>query len=163
MKRVLLSGIALALLTACGQQVTTPEEIEEGETSPDDGGTPYSDGGDGGTYVFNRYGDPEGYDDQRPTDYVATEFTTFGRMNWEEWSEDTARGHGELSGTWCFEQNCVDDPYEVDVELSDPTEVGGTTYFSTYTVSDPDGDMPADVREAMESADGGRLDLPPEE
>ncbi|MCY9787482.1 hypothetical protein KIK06_26730 [Nocardiopsis sp. EMB25] len=163
MKRALLSGIALVLLTACGEQVATPREPEGGGTSPDDGGTPNSGDADGGTHVFNRHGDAEGYPDQEPRDYVATEFTTFTRMNWEDWSEGTARGHGELSGTWCFEQGCVDDPYEVDVELSDPKEVDGTAYFSTYTISDPAGDMPADAREAMEAADGGRLDLPPEE
>ncbi|MEV2275952.1 hypothetical protein AB0I72_10220 [Nocardiopsis sp. NPDC049922] len=160
MKRVLLSGAVLLLVTACGEQVATPREPEDG--GPDEVVSPNTGGPNGAPYVFNRYGDPEGFDDQRPTDYVATEFTTFGRMNWEEWSAETARGHGELSGTWCFEWDCTDDPYEVDVELSGPREVGGTEYFTTYTISDPAGDMPDEAREAMEQADGGRLDLPPE-
>jgi len=106
------------------------------------------------------YGDENGFDDQNPVDYVATEFTTFSDMEWSEWTEEDARGEGELSGTWCMDQECQNEPYEVAVELGDPVDVNGTAYFSTYTVTEYDDDMSPEVRRALEDADGGRLSLP---
>lgn len=119
--------------------------------------------GDAGAYVLNRYGDENGFDDRRPTEYVATEFTTFSGMEWDEWSQDRARGEGDLLGTWCMEQECQNDPYEVEVELGDPVDVGGTRYFTTYTITEYDEDMTGEVRQALEDADGGRLGYPARE
>ncbi|WP_150238429.1 hypothetical protein [Nocardiopsis quinghaiensis] len=189
MRRTILTGAALLLaVTACGEQVATPDVPEgapEAEQSPqEEGGDPTATsspgdaaspedqaspgdegaGGEGqGSYVFNRYGDENGFADRRPTDYVATEFTTFSDMDWQEWSDEAARGEGELLGTWCMDAGCQDDPYDVEVELGDPVETGGATYFSTYTITDYDDDMSEEVRQAMEEADGGRLAVPASE
>ncbi|OOC56695.1 MULTISPECIES: hypothetical protein [Nocardiopsis] len=143
-----------------GEEPTVEENQEpvEGEQdSPGDEAT-----GEEGTYVFNRYGDEDGFPDLRPTDYVATEFTTFSDMEWSEWSDEVAHGEGGVSGTWCLETGCQEDPYDVEVELGDPVEVGGGTFFSTYTITDY-GDMSAKTRQAMQEADDGRLSLPPSE
>ncbi|WP_160049959.1 hypothetical protein [Nocardiopsis sp. FR4] len=179
MRHMILTGAAVLLaVTACGQQETTPDvpESEMGEQEPtpiDPGATggPYNEepvqtaepdeeGADGGgALVLNRYGNENGFKDRRPTDYVATEFTTFSDMEWEEWTDQMAHGEGELSGTWCMEQGCQNDPYDVEVQLGDPVEVDGATYFSTYTVTEHH-DMPEEMLQAMEEADGGRLALP---
>ncbi len=63
-----------------------------------------------------------------------------------------------MAGTWCLPE-CQDDPYSVTVELGDPETTGGTTYFSGYSVTDP-GDLPGEMEQRMEDADGGRLMLP---
>lgn len=172
MKRTLLAGAALALaVSGCGQ-AEDPEEdgtaaggdSPEADDSPEGGGA--DDGAEGGSeaegdvYVLNLYGDEVGFDDQRPTDYVATEFTTFSDMEWDEWDETRARGEGEILGTWCMDQGCQDDPYDVEIELGDPVEADGTRYFSTYTVTEYDDDMDEEQREALEQADGGRLNIP---
>ncbi|WP_017615354.1 hypothetical protein [Nocardiopsis salina] len=114
-----------------------------------------------GTMVLNRYQDEEGYPDERPETYVATEFTSFTDMSWDEWSDEIARGSGNIAGTWCLNLDCDEDPYDVDVELHDPVEVDGVSYFSTYEVVDT-GDMPEDIRQGMEAADAGRLTVPGE-
>lgn len=161
MKHTILTGAALLLaVTACGQQEApprTPEETGVDGSQEQNGG---SDPDPQSPYVLNRHGDENGFDDQRPTDYVATEFTTFSDLEWDEWSDEVARGEGEMSGTWCMDQGCQDDPYDVDVELGDPVDVNGTTYFSTYTITDYDDDMSQEMRQAMEDADGGRLSVP---
>ncbi|WP_017573401.1 hypothetical protein [Nocardiopsis halotolerans] len=187
MRRTILTGAALLLaVTACGEQTAPPDpppptpraerSPEEGPASPaqeetepapeeaspsPDEGSPAAD--EGAPHVLNRYGDENGFDDQRPTDYVATEFTTFSEMEWHEWSEQVARGEGELSGTWCMEEGCQNDPYDVEVELGDPVEVDGTTYYSTYTIVEYDEDMSQEMRQALEEADGGRLTVPGDE
>ncbi|GHC70251.1 hypothetical protein GCM10007079_01510 [Nocardiopsis terrae] len=177
MKRTLLAGAVLALaVSACGQ-AEEPEEdgTTAGGDSPEADGSPEgtaTDSGsgdtaaDGGTadgeevYVLNLYGDEEGFDDQRPTEYVASEFTTFSDMEWDEWSGAGARGGGEVLGTWCMDQGCQDDPYDVEIELGEPVEADGTRYFSAYTVTEYDEDMPEEQRDALEQADGGRLNVP---
>ena len=176
-KRTLLAGAALALaVSACGETddpeedgTAAGEEAPESDRSPDDDGADDDDGdgdGAGGTeaegevHVLNMYGDEEGFDDQRPTDYVATEFTTFSDMEWDQWDETRARGEGEVLGTWCMDQGCQDDPYDVEIELGEPVEVDGTWYFTTYTVTEYDDDMAEEQREALEQADDGRLNLP---
>ena len=175
MRRMILTGAALLLtVTACGQQESEPD-MPEGETeqspgeqsapaAPEGSEGPTGEGGSDGSaeeaHVFNHHGDENGFEDQRPTEYVATEFTTFSDMEWEEWSDQVARGEGEILGTWCMDQGCQDDPYDVEIELSDPVEVDGTTYFSTYTITDYDDDMSEETRRALEEADGGRLAVP---
>ncbi|WP_028646540.1 hypothetical protein [Nocardiopsis sp. CNT312] len=160
MKRgVLLSGAVALMVASCGGQAAVPGGSVGKEPRPASEGAAPVTAGDGETYVFNTHGDERGRADQRPDSYVATEFTTFSAMEWEQWSVDTARGQGGASGTWCLHEGCTDDPYEVDVVLADPVEVEGTAYFSTYTVSG--GGMPEDMRRAMAEADGGRLALPP--
>lgn len=159
MKRTCGAVLFLALaLTACGQEDEAPEDNGAPEADP----TPDADVQEGDdTYVFNSYGDEQGFADQEPEDYVATEFTTFTDVEWDEWTEETAQGEGEVSGTWCMDEDCVEDPYDVEIELGEPVDVGGTPYFSTYTVTDHD--MPEGMPEAMEDADGGLLALPVEE
>lgn len=171
--RTLLVGAALTLaVSACGQAEDPDEDggttggepqetgAPEAENTPGEDGSEYRSDTDGDVHVLNLYADEEGFDDQRPTDYVATEFTTFSDMEWDEWSEDRARGEGEVLGTWCMDVGCQDDPYDVEIELGDPVEVDGTWYFSTYTVTDYDDDMAEEQREALEQADDGRLNLP---
>jgi len=177
MKRTMLTGALLLLaVTACGQQETTPR-LPEGtgapsespgvEASPESGESgPASEAPDGdvvqgeGAQVLNMYGNENGFDDRRPVDYVATPFTTFSAMDWTEWTDGVARGGGDLSGTWCMDQECQNDPYEVTVELGDPVDVGGALFFSTYTITEYDEAMTPEVRQALEDADGGRLSLP---
>lgn len=163
MWRALLMGAALALaLSACGQQNTGGEENAPGEGDGEDDRYERDDDdrtAEGDVQVLNFHGDENGFPDQRPEDYVATEFTTFSDMEWDEWHEDGARGEGEVLGTWCMDQGCQDDPYDVDVELADPVDVDGTPYFSTYTITDY-GDMPEEQRQALDDADGGRLAVP---
>ena len=168
MKRALLIGAVLALaLSACGDQDEpdrddVPSTDDNGDDDRDDRDD-RDDGGaatEGDVQVLNFHGDEEGFDEQRPAEYVATEFTTFTDMEWDEWGEDRARGEGEVLGTWCMDQNCQDDPYDVDVELGDPVDVDGTMYFSTYTITDYDDDMPEETREAFDQADDGKLGVP---
>ena len=165
MKRTLMIGSALVLaVSACGQQDGTDGgDDPDVDVAPDDTNPEVGPEGDAGAedqvYVLNLYGDEEGFDDQRPEDYVATEFTTFTDMEWDGWDEERAVGEGEVLGTWCMDQNCQDDPYDIEIELGDPVEAEGTLYFSTYTVLD-DEDIPEEQREAMEQADGGQLNVP---
>ncbi|HJE58522.1 MAG TPA: hypothetical protein K8V84_08430, partial [Nocardiopsis listeri] len=114
MKRALLIGAVLALaLSACGDQDEpdrddVPSTDDNGDDDRDDRDD-RDDGGaatEGDVQVLNFHGDEEGFDEQRPTEYVATEFTTFTDMEWDEWGEDQARGEGEVLGTWCMDQNC---------------------------------------------------------
>lgn len=170
--RTLLAGAALTLaVSACGQAEDPDEdgpatggESQETDAPATDGpgedGSEYGGGADGDVHVLNLHGDEEGFDDQRPTDYVATEFTTFSDMEWDEWGETRARGEGEVLGTWCMDVGCQNDPYDVEIELGDPVEVDGTWYYSTYTVTEYDDDMAEEQREALEQADDGRLNLP---
>ncbi|GHD23439.1 hypothetical protein [Nocardiopsis kunsanensis] len=153
---VLLMALALCL-SSCTDEVD-PEGWQPGEgpaPSPTEKET------EDGTYVFNRYQDEQGYRDESPEVYVATQFTSFSDMSWDEWSDEIARGSGNMAGSWCLNLDCDEDPYQVDVELGDPVEVDGVSYFSTYEVTDA-GDMPEDVRQGMEAADEGRLTLPRE-
>ncbi|MBR8745369.1 hypothetical protein DSY14_27370 [Nocardiopsis sp. MG754419] len=161
--------LALAV-SACGDQDgSDPEEAPtmegtEEEDDRDDGDDENGDEGEGAAaegdvQVRNFHGDEQGFDDQRPEEYVATEFTTFTDMEWDQWDERRARGEGEILGTWCMDQGCQDDPYDITVELGDPVEIDGTSYFSTYTVTDYDA-MPDETRAALEGADDGRLALP---
>jgi hypothetical protein len=175
MRRTILTGAVLLLAaTGCGEQVATPD-IPEGTGAPEAEQSPRGEtaspqetqpapegdaGQDSGTFVFNQYGNEDGSDDQNPAEYVATEFTTFTDMEWGTWSDEVARGEGGLKGTWCMEEGCQDDPYEVEVELGDPVDVDGTTYFSTYTITEYDEDMSEEMRGALEEADGGALALP---
>ncbi|WP_017593326.1 hypothetical protein [Nocardiopsis potens] len=111
-----------------------------------------------GAYVFNTHGDEQGRPQQRPEDLVASEFTSFTGLEWQEWGTDSAVGRGELSGTWCLPE-CQDDPYPATVELGDPENADGTLYFTTYRVTEAEGLSEAD-RRAMEEADQGRLMRP---
>ncbi|WP_017578669.1 hypothetical protein [Nocardiopsis valliformis] len=169
----LLVGAALTLaVSACGQAEEPDEDGSEYgggaqgtgapdvEHTPGEDGSEYGGGNAGDVHVLNLYGDEEGFDDQRPTDYVATQFTTFSDMEWDEWDENRARGEGEVLGTWCMDVGCQDDPYDVEIELGDPVEVDGTWYFSTYTVTEYDDDMAEEQREALEQADDGQLNVP---
>ena len=165
MKRTLLVGAALALaVSACGQQDDTDgddaPDVDVTQEDPNPEAEPEGDaGGDDQVYVLNLHGDEEGFDDRRPEDYVATEFTTFTDMDWGEWDEERAVGEGEVLGTWCMDQNCQDDPYDIEIELGDPVEAEGSWYFSTYTVID-DEEIPEEQLEAMEQADGGQVNVP---
>lgn len=155
MRRV--CGVAMFLIlavTACG---------ESNESAEDEGGQGRAETEDAveGPYVLNHYEDEEGFADEQPENYVATEFTNFSDLEWEEWSEDGARGEGEVSGTWCLDMGCDEDPYDVDIELGDPVNLQGALYFSSYTVTEYDDDMPEEARQAMEEADGGNLVTPP--
>ncbi|MFL1376599.1 MULTISPECIES: hypothetical protein [unclassified Nocardiopsis] len=153
------AAVVAAAVAGCGGG--QPAEPEEGAASPEP--TTQVPPGDAEVYVLNRYGDENGFDDRRPTEYVATEFTTFSAMEWDEWSPERARGEGDLLGTWCMEQECQNDPYEVEVELGDPVDVDGTRYFTTYTITEYDDDMTDEVRRALEEADDGRLEHPAQE
>lgn len=182
MKRTLLVGAALALaVSACGDQDTsdegdrpsmdgTEQEVPQDRTDrdgdPDDGGVERDDRADGSTgqgdgdvRVLNFHGDENGFDDQRPQDYVIGHSTTFGAMEWNEWGRERARGEGVVLGTWCMDQGCQDDPYDIGVELGDPVEADGALYFSTFTITEYD-DMPQEQRDALEQAEGGRLGVP---
>ncbi|WP_306371371.1 hypothetical protein [Nocardiopsis sp. CC223A] len=156
--RVAVAVVAAAVAGCGGGQAEAPGAAAP-DTAPQEPASP----DDAGAYVLNRYGDENGFDDRSPTEYVATEFTTFSGMEWDEWSQDRARGEGDLLGTWCMEQECQNDPYEVEVELGDPVDVGGTRYFTTYTITEYDEDMTGEVRRALEGADGGRLGYPARE
>lgn len=160
MKRAIAPVLLVALglsLSSCTDEVD-PEGWQPGEGPAP---SPTEEETEKGTFVFNRYQDEQGYRDESPETYVATEFTSFSEMSWGEWSDETARGSGSMAGTWCLNLDCDEDPYQVDVELGDPVEVGGVAYFSTYEVTDP-GDMPEDIRQGMEAADEGRLTVPEE-
>lgn len=156
MAPVLLVALALCL-SSCTDEVD-PEGWQSGEGPAP---SPTEEETEGGTFVLNRYQDEQGYRDESPETYVATEFTSFSEMSWDEWSDEIARGSGSMAGSWCLNLDCDEDPYQVDVELGDPVEVDGVSYFSTYEVTDP-GDMPEDIRQGMEAADEGRLTLPQE-
>ncbi|MBB6120978.1 hypothetical protein [Nocardiopsis algeriensis] len=168
MRHGILIGLctsALLAATACGEeeQAPSPSETRDVQPEAEESGAPTAEESPqdtGGAYVLNRYGDEEGFDDRRPREYVSGEFTTFTDMEWDEWSGERARGEGEVLGSWCLDQGCQDDPYDVEVELTDPVEVDGTPYFSQYTITEYDDDMPEEMRQALEDADGGRLDVP---
>ena len=161
--RALVAGTVLALLTACGQSEEPPEDRPTaqddapGTDSPAPGDGPVA---QGEIQVLNLHGDEEGFEDQRPEVYVATASTTFTDMEWDEWGDTRARGEGEILGTWCMDQGCQDDPYDVEVELGDPVEVNGLWFFSTYSITEYDDDMPQAQRDALADADDGRLTLP---
>ncbi|WP_017603855.1 hypothetical protein [Nocardiopsis alkaliphila] len=184
MKRVLLVGAALALATsACGDQDVpgegerpsmdrTEQEVPQDRTDRDGGdgrddgaveGDDHIDGSTGGedgeVRVLNYHGDENGFDDQRPQEYVIGHSTTFSAMEWKEWSRERARGGGVVLGTWCMDQGCQDDPYDIEVELGDPVEANGALYFSTFTITEYD-DMPEEQRDALEQVEGGRLGVP---
>ena len=179
MRGMILAGALLLAVAACGGEPdgdvgTGPTGQDSpgggqgspgtGYGAPDQGGGDQDAGGQGeGAFVLNRYGEEKGFADQRPTDYVATEFTTFRDMEWDEWTDTSATGEGEVSGTWCLDEDCSSDPYDIEIELGDPVEVNGTMYFSAYTVTEYDDDMPAGMREALDASDDGRLDVPVEE
>lgn len=156
--------IAPVLLVALGLCLSScTDEVDSEGWQPGEGPapSPTEEESEEGTFVFNRYQDEQGYRDESPETYVATEFTSFSEMSWDEWSDEIARGSGSMAGSWCLNLDCDEDPYQVDVELGDPVEVDGVSYFSTYEVTDP-GDMPEDVRQGMEAADEGRLTVPEE-
>ncbi|WP_017538046.1 hypothetical protein [Nocardiopsis halophila] len=149
---------AVALAAGCGAgggaaQQPTPETTGGVDPSPA-GGT--RDGGE--AYVFNTHGDEQGSTDQEPQDLTASEFTAFNDLEWSEWGTERAVGEGDLSGTWCLPQ-CQKDPYRVPVELTDPEEFDGKSYFTAYEVGETD-ELPDEERQAMEEADGGRLMRP---
>ena len=160
MKRTIAPVLLVALavcLSSCTEEVD-PEGWQPGEGPAP---SPTEEETEEGTFVFNRYQDEQGYRDESPEIYVATQFTSFSEMSWDEWSDEIARGSGSMAGSWCLNLDCDEEPYQVDVELGDPVEVDGVSYFSTYEVTDP-GDMPEDVRQGREAADEGRLTLPRE-
>ncbi|GAA1092193.1 hypothetical protein [Nocardiopsis composta] len=134
------------------QQETRQDAQQDAQQSGQEGRT------EEGAYVFNTHGDEEGRPQQRPENLVASEFTSFTGLEWQEWGVDAAVGRGELSGTWCLPE-CQDDPYPATVELGDPENVGGTLYFTTYRVTEAEGLADAD-RRAMEDADQGMLIRP---
>lgn len=151
MRRV--CGVAVVLflaVTACG---ATDEPTE------DDGDRATPEEAVEGPYVLNRYQDEQGFADERPENYVATEFTNFSDLEWKEWSEDGARAEGEISGTWCIDMGCDEDPYDVGIELGDPVNIQGALYFSSYVLTEHD-DMPEEAHRAMEEADDGNLLTP---
>ncbi|MCP3015809.1 hypothetical protein NGM33_20995 [Nocardiopsis dassonvillei] len=181
MRRTVLTGAVLLLAaTGCGEQLSVPDPPEattapETEQSPrgetagpqeqasprETQPTPEEDADQSsGAFVLNRYGNENGFDDQTPTEYVATEFTTFTDMEWGTWADEVARGEGGVKGTWCMQEGCQDDPYEVEVELGDPVDVDGTMYFSTYTITDHGEEMSEEMIGTLEEVDGGTLALP---
>ena len=160
MKRTLLMGAALVLaVSGCGGQDVPAEDdapaLDENEVED-------RSLAEGDVQVLNFHGDENGFDDQRPEDYVIGHSTTFADMEWDEWGEERAHGEGEVLGTWCMDQGCQDDPYEIEVELGDPVEVDGTPYFSTFVITEYDEDMPQEHREALKEAEDGRLGVPAE-
>lgn len=181
MRRTILTGAVLLLaVTGCGEQVARPD-LPEGTGAPDGEQSPQGETADpqeqaspqetqpvpeedtnqsSGTFVFNRYGNENGFDDQTPTEYVATEFTTFTDMEWDTWADEVARGEGGVKGTWCMEEGCQDDPYEIEVELGNPVDVDGTMYFSTYTITDYGEEMSEEMIGVLEEVDSGTLALP---
>ncbi|WP_047870993.1 hypothetical protein [Nocardiopsis sp. RV163] len=184
MRRTVLAGAVLLLAaTGCGEQwsvpdpppATSPPETEGTEQSPqgetsgpqeqasprETRPTPQEDGDrSSGTFVLNRYGNENGFDDQTPDEYVATEFTTFTDMEWDTWADEVARGEGGVKGTWCMQEGCQDDPYEVEVELGDPVDVDGTSYFSTYTITDYGDEISEEMIGTLQEVDRGTLTLP---
>ncbi|ASU56606.1 MULTISPECIES: hypothetical protein [Nocardiopsis] len=181
MRRTVLTGAVLLLAaTGCGEQLSVPdppeatstpetEQSPQGETAgPQEQAspretrpTPEEDADQSsGAFVLNRYGNENGFDDQTPTEYVATEFTTFTDMEWDTWADEVARGEGGVKGTWCMQEGCQDDPYEVEVELGDPVDVDGTMYFSTYTITDHGEEMSEEMIGTLEETDGGTLAVP---
>ncbi|ASU85691.1 hypothetical protein CDO52_25375 [Nocardiopsis gilva YIM 90087] len=137
-----------------GAPSPTDRTATAGEPTPTDG-----DGRDDGEiYVFNTYGNEEGFRDQRPKVLVASEFTTFSDLTWSGWGQSPAVGEGTVSGTWCLPE-CQDDPFPVTVELDTPKDFDGDDYYTAYSVPD-DSELPPDMKERMEEADGGRLMVP---
>ncbi|GAA1993927.1 hypothetical protein GCM10009799_19880 [Nocardiopsis rhodophaea] len=145
----------LTALAGCGDR--------NGGSGGGPGGSPSPTGEEssphGEIYVFNTYGNEQGFRDQRPEVLVASEFTTFSDLTWSSWGGTPAVGAGTVSGTWCL-PGCLDDPFPVTVELDTPKEFGGDDYYTTYAVTDGS-DLPPDMRERMEGADEGRLMVPP--
>lgn len=178
MKRTLLVGAALAsAVSACADQDTLDEGDRpsmdrteqgvprdrmdrDGADDRDDRTDGSSGQGEGDVRVLNFHGDENGFDDQRPQNYVIGHSTTFGDMEWNEWGRERARGEGVVLGTWCMDQGCQDEPYDIEVELGAPVEADGALYFSTFTITEYDDDMLEEQRDALEQVEGGRLGVP---
>ncbi|MBB6175096.1 hypothetical protein HNR23_005156 [Nocardiopsis mwathae] len=154
---------ALMALTGCGDRNGGAGGDQDGGPSPTPADPTAEENAQGGDeydeiYVFNTYGDEQGYPDQRPEVLVASEFTTFNGLTWSAWGSVPASGDGYVLGTWCLPE-CQDDPYPVTVELGEPELFDGDAYYTTYWVTE-DSEIPDDMRKLMEESDGGRLMVP---
>lgn len=101
----------------------------------DSGGTAGSGGGGGQDrpFVINFYGEENtgGNPEREPANLVVTEHTSMSSVEWERWDGEVAVGSGLLSGVWCLPE-CLDDPFDAKVTLSDPEEINGELYYSTF-------------------------------
>ncbi len=102
-----------------------------------------ADGADSGDrpYVVNFYGEEnaDGNPEREPGNLVVSEHSSIQQIEWQEWNGGEAVGTGLLSGIWCLPE-CMDEPFEATVTLSDPTDVNGDLYFSTFELEAPDAD-----------------------
>lgn len=106
----------------------------------------------GDVYVFNTYRAEQGEDDQRPKGLTASEFTSFTGLEWQKWTGESAMAKGDMSGTWCLPE-CRSRPYHVTVRLGAPEEIGGTTYYTRFSLADAT-QLPAKMRQRFEKAEG---------
>ncbi|GAA3752812.1 hypothetical protein [Salinactinospora qingdaonensis] len=111
-------------------------------------------------FVYNTHDAERGTKSQRPRGLTLSEFTTVTDMQWRSWGGQSAAATGRLSGTWCLPA-CQEEPYDVTIEVSAPTEVAGTTYYTEYTFAAPLA-IPSELRDKMYQADDGTLMLPGE-
>lgn len=114
--------------------------------------------GDAETYVVNFYGEEniDGNPEQQPENLVLSEHTSLQEVDWEEWDGEQAVGSGLLSGMWCLPE-CLDEPFDAVVTLSDPQEFNGEVFYTTFLVEsaeaepfepdDLDGERPLAVPE----------------
>ncbi|WP_432097645.1 hypothetical protein [Streptomyces sp. bgisy100] len=87
-------------------------------------------------YVLNLYGEENadhGDAQRTPKNLVLSEFTSLNKVHWKQWGKGKAVGTADVTGNWCLE-TCQDKPLRGKVTLSDPKEVGGEMYYSSFTL-----------------------------
>ncbi|MFE0189360.1 hypothetical protein [Streptomyces sp. NPDC058989] len=90
----------------------------------------------GTPYVINHYGEENadrGRAERSPAHLVLSEFTSIGKVNWQQWGAKKAVGTGKVTGTWCLD-TCLDKPLKATVTLSDPKTVAGRKVFTAFTL-----------------------------
>jgi hypothetical protein len=105
------------------------EEPEDGTQEPEPRGKPF---------VLNFYGEENtgGNPEREPENLVLSEYSAVNKVVWEQWDGEQAVGSGLLSGTWCLPE-CIDDPYKTSITLSDPEEVNGELFYTTFVLDSP--------------------------
>lgn len=171
-----MAGVASVLvvgLAGCGagsggpgasperNQVATPAPMSP-TRAPGSGSTPTPapapTGTSGSTYVFNTFGEEQGFADRMPKRLVVSEFTTFSSLRWTGWANDAAAGKGQVRGTWCL-PDCSDRGYPAELRLIDPRPYDGKRFFTRYTV---EADLPAKYQQAFEDAEADGSLMTPE-
>ncbi|WP_141514584.1 hypothetical protein [Streptomyces zhaozhouensis] len=132
-------------LTACGgddgaQSEETETQSASGKTPTDDeAGADASDDASGPPDVSEElplvanYSGEGGAPSAEPEAIGLSEFSAVRGLEWERWDGERAVGNGLLSGIWCS-PDCTDTPFETAITLSDPEEVDGQLYFTTFVL-----------------------------